>query len=351
MRDLPSTPATPYEVRPTQGTGHLLSTVIIARDQEQFVDRLVSSVLREAPPDVATEIVFVDSASSDATASNAAAFPVRVLRLPADRPLTAAAGRYVGYHATDGEYVLFLDGDMELAPGWVSDALQVMAGDRTIAVVGGELIDCPPCSLIPCEPITPRTEPIIAADVRHAGGAALYRRSVLDRIGSFNPFLRSDEEPELCLRIRAAGFRVIRLGAPIAFHYSRPAKELGALTARRKRGLYLGQGQALRALVGTRLFWTFARERGFGLPPIAAAGAGLTALLVGSLAGAWWPASVWAGMFLLTLVLLAVRKRDARATVNTVVDRLFHAEGTIRGFLMRPRNPETYPTQAEIVRR
>ena len=54
------------------------------------------------------------------------------------------------------------------------------------------------------------------------GGAAMYRRSTLEEVGPFNPWMHSDGEPELCVRIRHAGYRILKLGHPIAYHYSDP---------------------------------------------------------------------------------------------------------------------------------
>jgi len=43
----------------------------------------------------------------------------------------------------------------------------------------------------------------------------MYRRAVLEEVGTFNPYLNSDEEPELGLRIRHAGYRILELDHPI----------------------------------------------------------------------------------------------------------------------------------------
>src|SRR5207245_9741940 len=94
------------------------------------------------------------------------------------------------------------------------------------------------------------------------GGAALYRRSVLEHVGTFNPYLFSDEEPELYIRIRHAGYQVLQLDAPIVRHYSQPQETPSALLGRRKRKLLPGVGECIRYHMGTKLLWPYLKERG-----------------------------------------------------------------------------------------
>ena len=99
-----------------------LSVVLISKNQEWNIARLVESVLRETDALPSREIVLVDSASTDRTTEIAARYPIAVLKLCPEQRLTAAAGRYVGYKRTTGDLVLFLDGDMELVRGVVGSS-------------------------------------------------------------------------------------------------------------------------------------------------------------------------------------------------------------------------------------
>src|SRR5690625_4465821 len=96
-----------------------LAVVLIARNQVWNVERLVRSVT-STPEGASAELVLVDSASGDGTPQRARELGVTVLELDGSQRLTAAAGRVAGQEATESDYVLFLDGDMELAPGWLS---------------------------------------------------------------------------------------------------------------------------------------------------------------------------------------------------------------------------------------
>jgi glycosyltransferase involved in cell wall biosynthesis len=245
-----------------------LSVVLISKNQEWNIPRLVESVLRETARFPSREIVLVDSASTDRTTEIAARYPISVLKLCPEQRLTAAAGRYVGYKRTTGDLVLFLDGDMELCEGWLDQALGVMRSRSDIAVVCGRVIDRPKALHTPTvEHLEALGTGAAVVDVLHGGGAAMYRRSVLEQVGTFNPYLYSDEEPELCLRVRHAGYRVLRLPRPIAFHYSAPAEALSTLLGRRSRNLWLGYGQNIRYLSDSPLLWPYLRERGWAVAP------------------------------------------------------------------------------------
>lgn len=328
-----------------------LDVVIITKNQGWNVRRLVESVLQQTGMRPGADVILVDSASTDETVDIACQYPIRVIRLSKRQRLTAAAGRQAGFTQTSGDIVLFLDGDMELRRGWIAAALSLFEREPGIAVITGEVIDQPRHAIESHGACTP--SPLNVADcveVSHGGGAAAYRRSVLEEVGSFNPFLFSDEEPELCLRIREAGHRIVKLRLPIADHYSDPSDAISTLFGRRKRHLYLGPGQALRLHLRSPLLQPYARERGFGLVP----GAGLTAgVACASISlverDSRWVLA-WASIVTAIIGIDSLRKRSLRRAVFGLVQRLLFAEGTVRGFMMRPSDPSKFPYMIEVIK-
>lgn len=322
-----------------------LGVVVITKDQSWNVERLLRSVAAEAP---GAPVVLVDSASVDQTVALAARHPIDVLRLDEGQQLTAAAGRAVGTAALPrAELVLFLDGDMELVPGWLAAAVATLDAHPGIAAVSGLIADRPrdargPGAAAPDAPGDP-------IDVPHTGGVALHRRAVLDAVGGFTAHLRSDEEPELCVRIRHAGHRVVRLPRPAVWHYTDPAGSLGTLVGRWRRGLYLGAGQAIRCNLGGSALVPYLRERGYGLAPGVALAAGAGLLLRGVATGRWAAAGAWGAVVVAVLATDLVRRRSPRATVHSLLERLFILDGTVRGFARRP--PARPPTRYAVVRR
>src|SRR2546426_902488 len=121
-----------------------LSVVLISKNQAWNISRLIESVLHAASCVSSKEIILVDSASTDETVVVAGRYPINILRLQPGQRLSPAIGRYVGYNQTQGELVLFLDGDMELVPGWLERALNTVANTPRAGAVAGRVIDILP---------------------------------------------------------------------------------------------------------------------------------------------------------------------------------------------------------------
>jgi GT2 family glycosyltransferase len=328
-----------------------LSIVLISRNQDWNTARLVESCLNRVPANVLTEIVWVDSASTDKTADIACRYPINVLRLRPDQPLSPAAGRFVGFQATAGDFVLFLDGDMELYVGWVEQALALMARMPDVAAVTGRVLDYLP-GIIP-QPGDQRAGSFddTLTEVRHGGGAALYRRAVLEQVGTFNPFLLSDEEPELCLRIRHAGYRVVRTNHPISYHYSAPRTAISTLMARWRRHLYMGYGQTMRYHLGSPLLWAYIKERGFALLTGCGVLLGLGSLVASLITGQWGWFAAWIVLIAGALALDAWRKRSLYRPIFSLLHRLLILDGTIRGFWLPALPSSEYPTRVDVLKR
>jgi glycosyltransferase involved in cell wall biosynthesis len=329
-----------------------LSIVLISRNQASNIDRLIESVLRNTSRISTKEIVLVDSASTDGTTEVASQYPICVLRLRPDQRLTPAAGRYLGYKHTSGELTLFLDGDMELCEGWLERALQIFKDQAEVALVTGETVDLPQNGAEAADkpPLSPDA-PTEVIEIPYTGGAAMYRRSVLEEVGTFNPYLYSDEEPDLCIRIRYAGYHLVRVVYPIAFHYTDPRSSLSTLVGRWRRRLYLGAGQNLRYHLGKPVLWHYIRERGFGLISIAIILVTLISLLWALLTGyikTW--TLVWVSLLGLFLAGDTLRKRSPYQTISSLLKQTFILDGTIRGFLLKPLDPASYPDEFDRVK-
>jgi cellulose synthase/poly-beta-1,6-N-acetylglucosamine synthase-like glycosyltransferase len=269
-----------------------------------------------------------------------------------DQRLTPAAGRYVGYKHTAADLVLFLDGDMALYPGWAEKACRTLQDYPDVAVVTGLLIELPKTAGVGSpSPVSGTAEGnLVAADVRHGGGAALYRRSVLEEVGTFTPDLYSDEEPELCIRIRSQGYRVLELQHPIAYHYSNPDKAISTLVGRWRRNLFLGYGQIIRYHFGDKFLWAYLKERGYALLPLVGIVAGAMSFLWSASSHNW----LWFGVWLLSLGSIltydAYRKRSLQAMIYSLLQRLAIIDGTVRGLLLRPLDPNEYLHKLQVLK-
>jgi len=313
--------------------------------------RLIESVLQNTAGISSKEIVLVDSASTDDTTEVAAQYPIRVLRLRPTQHLTPAAGRYIGYKHTTGKFIIFLDGDMELVEGWLEKALQIFRDRSEVAIVTGKVIDLPKKTKAPDKPPLSSDGPNETIEIAYTGGAAMYRRPVLEAVGTFNPYLYSDEEPDLCIRIRHAGYRIVRVLYPMVFHYTDPRSGLSTQVARWKRNLFLGAGQNLRYHLGKDVLWPYIKERGFGLISVTA----ILIILLSFLWASWigrtklWTLVV-APLFGLFVAVDALRKRSLYQAISSLLKQTFILDGTIRGFLLTPLDPNTYPDEFDLIK-
>ncbi|MGL5010033.1 MAG: glycosyltransferase [Paracoccaceae bacterium] len=190
-----------------------MDAVIIGRNEGA---RLVAC-LQSATGQV-RRVVYVDSGSTDGSVEAAQGLAAEVVPLDMARPFTAARARNAGIAALEGvEFVLLLDGDCVLQPGFVAAALAAFAEHPKAVVVCGR-----------------RRERFAGASVYNAmcdsewntpvglakacGGDALMRLAAVRAVGGFRDSLIAGEEPELCLRLRAAGGEVWRIEAEMTLH-------------------------------------------------------------------------------------------------------------------------------------
>lgn len=192
-----------------------VSVVVIGRNEGARLERCLRSVAAARWDGLAHEVIYVDSNSSDGSPSRARALGARVLGLGDRRP-SAAAGRNVGWRAASGDLVLFLDGDTVLDAGFVASAVGVLADPGIVAVWGHRRETDPRQSVYTRVLDLDWVFPAGPAD--YFGGDVLVRRAALEAAGGFDDHLVAGEEPELCRRLRAAGWRIEHADLPMTLH-------------------------------------------------------------------------------------------------------------------------------------
>jgi glycosyltransferase involved in cell wall biosynthesis len=318
-----------------------ISIVIIGKNAEWSIARLIESVIAHVPSHYANEIIYVDSASTDCTLQVVSQYPVRSVELAPNQQLCASAGRFVGSQYATGRYITFLDSDMELLDGWLERAVRLLERHREIAVVSGIQVDAEAGVKVQATDDSWHGGDRFI-DISFAGSAAIFRREALENAGTWNPYIVSDEEPELCLRIRRAGYRIVQLQCPSVRHYGYSPPTITALLSRRRRRLFLGYGQVIRYHLRTGLLPAYLRERGWVVMPALVVLAGMIALLVTVLSGNLYWAAGYLFVVLLAIAADALRSRSVYSAMFHALHRALILEGTIRGFVRRPYPPNEY---------
>jgi GT2 family glycosyltransferase len=199
-----------------QGLRHV-GVVVIGRNEGLRLRRCLDTL-----PAGVRQVVYVDSGSTDDSVEQARRRGVDVVALDMSTPFTAARARNAGFRRLrelrpDTEFVQFVDGDCELLPGWLACASAALASQPDVAVACGRLrerfrdasVYNRLCDLEWDGPV---------GDVFACGGNAMMRIGALRAAGGFTEQLIGGEEPELCVRLRRLGHRVVRLGADMALH-------------------------------------------------------------------------------------------------------------------------------------
>ncbi|MHC4996363.1 MAG: glycosyltransferase family 2 protein [Planctomycetota bacterium] len=184
-------------------------------------------------------VVYVDSGSTDRSVDEARRRGVEVVELDMATPFTAARARNEGFERMKevGEavrYVQFVDGDCEVAPDWLSRCRAELEATPDAAIVCGMLRERHPDASIYNRlfEMEFNQEP---GETEWCGGIFMIRGEAFERVGRFNPSIIAGEEPELCLRLRREGMKIIRLPDVMGWHDAAMTR-FGQWWKRMKRG-------------------------------------------------------------------------------------------------------------------
>lgn len=279
-----------------------IGIVAIGRNEGARLEPCLTSLL-----DQSSRVVYADSASTDGSIAVAQRLGAAVVELAADIPLSAAAGRAVGYKSLrslhpDVAMVQFVDGDCVLDPDWLARAAAFLDDRPAVGVVCGRRREAhPDRSLYNLMADAEWDTPIGKAAA--CGGDALYRVSAYDQAGGFRTDLLAGEEPELCTRLTARGWEIWRIDADMTEHDARLMR-FGQWWRRSLRGGY-GYAQVwhvTRSLYGRQL--ASAVSWIIGLP--------LVVLAVALILRSPWPLIALPSAYAVQILRIGARMADER---------------------------------------
>lgn len=194
-----------------------LGVVAIGRNEGERLRRCLNSVLAAAPA-----TVYVDSGSTDGSTQMARAMGAQVVDLDMSRPFTAARARNEGLHRLleqnpDVDLVQFVDGDCEIVTGWLDAAQHFLQEHPTHAVVCGRRRERHPERSVYNRMCDQEWDTPVG-NALSCGGDAMMRVPALLAVGGYRDDLIAGEEPELCVRLRQAGWLIHRLDREMTLH-------------------------------------------------------------------------------------------------------------------------------------
>ena len=209
-----------------------VSVIILTWNGKKFLKECLDSLAGQTFRDF--ETILVDNGSSDGSADYVrGTFPwVRLLELPEN--VGFAEGNNRGLALAQGANIVTLNNDTRVEPAFLAELVRVAEGDVRIGMVAARMRNFY------------RPERIDAAGLKiggnglgynigigeiddgsfdgeslfgPCGGAALYRREMLDEIGFFDPdFFAYYEDFDLAWRARLAGWKTLAAPRALVYH-------------------------------------------------------------------------------------------------------------------------------------
>jgi glycosyltransferase involved in cell wall biosynthesis len=246
----------------------VVSIVTPAYNSSAYIAETVESVLRQTWP--AFELLIVDDGSTDDTLGIARAVAgddarVKSFTSPHGGP---AVARNTGLRHASGDFIALLDSDDVWDSRYLSEQLALLRNQPEISIVSANVVSRGgPLDGTPFWPITSGTHELrIDEPIAHENAVsvfAVFRRTVIDRIGGFDPTYTGNEDYEFWLRAMNAGFRVLQNRAVLGRYRRRPGSVSsddvrmlnGIIAVLESAGRLQGRLETNRALISDRLRW------------------------------------------------------------------------------------------------
>ncbi len=209
-----------------------VSVIILTWNGRAYLTECLESLAAQTCRDF--ETILVDNGSTDGSAEYVrGAYPwVRLLELQEN--VGFAEGNNHGLALTQGAYIVTLNNDTKAAPEFLAELVQVVESDAGIGMVAAKMRNYYKPEWIDAVGLKIGTNGLGynigigetdsgqydgAAIFGPCGGAALYRREMLDEIGFYDPdFFAYYEDFDLAWRARLAGWNALVAPRALVYH-------------------------------------------------------------------------------------------------------------------------------------
>jgi GT2 family glycosyltransferase len=201
-----------------RGDAPTTGVVVIGRNEGERLESCLKSVVS-----VSSAVVYVDSGSTDGSVALSRSLGVIVVELDLRSPFTAARARNEGFRkllevrpALD--YVFFVDGDCEVVSEWLEKGTRFLHEHPNVAVVWGRRRERYPERSVYNMLCDIEWWEYPLGEVTACGGDAVARVVAIKQVKGYRPDLICGEEPEMCVRLRQAGWRIWHLSDEMTIH-------------------------------------------------------------------------------------------------------------------------------------
>lgn len=227
-----------------------ISIIIPVFNKWHYTEVCIES-LKETIDDSIVEVIVVDNGSTDSTMLEMEKLTSQHMWLKYiknNENLGFAKACNVGALSSNSEYLLFLNNDTKLLPGWLEPLLFVLDTDREVAVVGSKLlfedntIQHAGVVMIVDADMTERQ--LFGRHINYGahfrypnaqvsmvypvvtGACLLIRRTVFEEVGGFDTeYWNGYEDVDLCLAVGEQGKKIVYVPESILYHYESKSGE------------------------------------------------------------------------------------------------------------------------------
>jgi glycosyltransferase involved in cell wall biosynthesis len=223
----------------TQYRSLQFSVIVPAKNEENHIARCLGSLRSLQFDPKLFEVILVDNGSTDRTKEIVAAFSTPFsLRVLERKNVYISAVRNWGASFSQGEYFAFLDADCEVRSDWLQQAARSISTGTT--GIFGSFYQVPEGSSWIARQWYGERERKQAGEVSFLPSGNLFvSREIFRNVQGFDESIQTNEDFELCQRIRAAGFTITNIPKLGVIHWGTPQTLGGFFRKNRWHGMHV----------------------------------------------------------------------------------------------------------------
>jgi len=188
--------------------------IIPTRNSARTIEKCISSIRTQTFKNI--ELIVADSSSTDSTPLISGTYGALVMDFPRDAERTEKKSQAASY--SHGEYLIFVDSDHVLSPKVIEKCVEACEKGADAVIIPQRIVGgtgyWASCRKLEVE--------LYDGD-DHVESPGFFRRVVFFDAGMYDTDLIFGEENDLCVRVRKAGARIVRIGE-IIYHHEGPLK-------------------------------------------------------------------------------------------------------------------------------